>query len=165
MIEHPDGNYQEKLNARARLYAILDKNGMSIKDLERESEKKKCKFKYVYADEKQIIVQVVSALTNNPKMPYSWYKDKKKEIFIELYDWQYTEAIAMVDFHLSQYRKDKKTKLKTLTSAYIHKHKLYPESNEAKEDKGESSLTRKEIMDILNTADSMDDIYYHKQLD
>lgn len=138
--------------AKERLLALLDKHGLSLKDLE-EDKKTKYTFRYAFSDEKDIMLQCISKVTDDPKLTYSYRRDRKKEFFVELTEWQYIESKDLIAFHIKQYRDAKKKKMAAFKSAYLSRHALFAESA-----KGESSkLSEEEIDAILREFYSMDD--------
>lgn len=159
-----EGNENEQRVAKSMLYSLLEKNGMTINDLKNPGERKKYKFKYTYVEEKSLIVQIIAALTDDPELEYSWYKNKKKEIFVEMLDWQYKEAMSQIDFHVSQFRKERKAKLKALKIAYISKHRIFPQTPRNSEN-GKNDLTPEEMAEILRSMDSLEDVSYQKRLE
>ena len=150
----------EALVAREKLHMLLNKYGLTIEDLE-DVQIHSYKFKYITVQERSIILQCISKVIDNPNLTYSHYKDKKKEFFVKMSEWQYVEAEAMIHFHIKQFRKELKAQLKALTSAYCSKHQLFAESSEG----GDSKLTPEEMARLIAAYQSLDDdVIFRKRL-
>jgi hypothetical protein len=147
--------------AREKLHILLNKYNLSIEDLE-DNKVSSYKFKYVTSAELDIIIQCISKVTDNPKQVYSYYKDKKKEVFVKLTEWQYIEATVLVKFHVALFRKELKSHLKALVSAYCSKHHLFADSSTGE---GGVEMTEEEIMKYLKIYRSLDDKSFQKQID
>lgn len=146
------GEAGEALAAKALLLKLLEKHGLTLEDIETDV-KNSYLFKYVFAREKTMMLQCISKVVDNPNLSYTHRKDKKKEFRVELTEWQYIEAIDMIEFHLDQFRKDMKLKMDAFLTAYITKHNLFAESSES----GESKLTPEELTEFFRQYDGMAD--------
>jgi hypothetical protein len=153
------GERGEAMAAKELLQKMLDKHGISLADLERTQEKRKREFSYVYSDEKSIIFQCIFYVLQKENLSYSSYRGKKV-ISLEMTDLEYAQVNPVIDFHLKQYRKEKKRKMEILRKGYIHKHNLFG----ANSDSGPSELTPEQIAEIINMMDSLEDISFHKQI-
>jgi hypothetical protein len=138
--------------AKGKLEILLTKYGLKIEDLE-DVKVYEYKFKYVTVQERTIILQCISEVTDTPGLRYSHFKDKRKEFFVKLTEWQYVESKAMIDFHIKQFRKELKAQLDALTSAYCSKHRLFAASQKS----GESKLTMEELARLVAIYNSLDD--------
>jgi hypothetical protein len=154
------GEAGEALVAREKLHMLLNKYGLTIQDLE-DVKVSRYKFKYVTSAEKDIILQCLSKVMDNPRMTYSWYKDKKKEFFVEMTDWQYVESKILVDFHIKQFRKELKAQMKALVSAYATKHDLF---SKTKSDEPGKEMTPEEMARLIAIYQSLGDKFFQKQL-
>jgi hypothetical protein len=138
--------------AKERLLVLLDKYGLSLKDLE-EDKKTKYTFRYAFVDEKDLMLQCISKVTDDPKLSYSYRRDRKKEFYVELTEWQYVESKDLISFHIKQYRDARKKKMEAFKQAYLSRHRLFAESAT-----GEGSkLSEEELDAILREFHSMDD--------
>lgn len=155
------GEGGEALNARQMLHILLNKYGLTISDLE-NVKTAKYKFKYVTVAEMGIMIQCIAKVTNDTRLTYSWYKDKKKEFYVVLAEWQYIEAKALIDFHIKQFRKELQAQMKALKSAYCSKHNLFPEKQE--EGKG-STLSIEEMERLMAVYNSLGSKFYQKQIE
>ncbi len=138
--------------AKEKLDILLNKYGLTLKDLE-EVKTNEYKFKYVTVYEKKIMIQCISKVLDNPQLTYSWYKDKKKEFFVEMTEWQFIEATSLIKFHIKQFRKEVKERMKAFFSAYCSKHTLFADSAEG----GDAKMTPEEIALWLAAYYSMGD--------
>ena len=154
------GEDGEALNARQKLHILLNKHGLTISDLE-NVKISQYKFKYSTVAEMEIMIQCIAKVTNDPKLTYSWYKDKKKEFFVKLAEWQYIESMALIDFHVVQFRKELKAQMKALKSAYCSKHHLFPDK---KSDKEGPELNLEEMERLLAVYNSLGSKFYQKQI-
>jgi len=115
-----------------------------LEDIETEV-KQSYKFKYAFSDEKDVMLQCISKVIDDPKMSYSHYRDKKKEFFVKLTEWQYIECKDLIQFHLKQYRDEKKRKMRAFFSAYLNRHSLFADSSEP----GESKMSPEEYAEFV----------------
>lgn len=145
------GEAGEALAAKALLMKLLEKHGLTLEDIE-DDIKHSYLFKYTYAREKTVMLQCISKITDNPKLSYSYRKDKRKEFWVDLTEWQYVEAKDMIDFHLRQFRKDMELKMDSFLRAYLSKHNLFADSSEP----GEGKLTPEELAEFLRQYEGMD---------
>ena len=146
------GEAGEAQVAKERLLTLLEKHSLTLADLEDEKTGKYT-FRYAFSDEKDLMLQCISKVVDDPRLTYSWRRDKRKEFFVELTEWQYIEAKDLIKFHLKQYREKKKERMSSFHTAYLSRHALFAESA-----KGESSkLTEEELRRILREFDIMDD--------
>lgn len=154
------GEAGEALAAREKLHILLNKHGLTIDDLE-NVEIHQYKFKYVTSAEMDIIIQCIAKVVDNPRLSYSYYKDKKREFFVKMTEWQYIEAKHLIDFHVKQFRKELKAQMKALVSAYASKHDLFASS---KSSEGGSTLSPEEMQRLMSIYYSLDDKFFQKQL-
>ena len=153
------GEAGEALAAKEKLHNLLSKYGLSIEDLE-DVKISSYKFKYVSVAERQIIIQCLAKVLDQPRMTYSWHKNKKKEFFVEMTEWQYIEATVLINFHIKLFRKELKTQIGALVTAYNIKHDLFPKT---------SSVETKELSDeerarLIAIYQSLEDNLFQKQL-
>jgi len=154
------GEAGEALVAREKLHILLNKYGLSIEDLE-QNEVHSYKFKYVTAAEMSIIIQCISKVMDKPRLQYSYYKDKKKEFFVKMTEWQYAESKYLIDFHVKQFRDELKAQMKALVSAYATKHDLF---SKTKSDEPGKEMTPEEMERLIAIYQSLGDKFFQKQL-
>jgi len=145
------GEAGEAQAAKLMLDRLLSKHGLTIEDIT-DDVKHSYLFKYTFANEKSVMLQCISRVTDDPNLTYSHRKDKRKEFWVDLTEWQYIESKDMIDFHLKQFRKEMKIKMNAFLSAYINKHSLFADSAEG----GESKLTPEELAELLRAYQGMD---------
>jgi hypothetical protein len=154
------GEAGEALAAKAKLLELLGKHGLSLDDIT-EDIKKEYKFRYAFSDEKDIVLQCISKVVDDPRLSYSYRRDKRKEFFVKLTEWQYIEAKDLIDFHIRQYRAEKKRKMKALFSAYLNHHHLFADSSEP----GNGKMTPEEYAEFIKAYSGlMDSETYAKKL-
>jgi len=146
------GEAGEATAAKHMLMSLLDKHGLTLQDIQDEVTKKYT-FRYAFADEKDLMLQCISKVADEPRLSYSYRRDRKKEFFVELTEWQYVEAKDLIAFHMKQYRDEKKKKMEAFYSAYLSRHKLFADSAEGSDGK----LSPEELDAILREFYSMDD--------
>jgi hypothetical protein len=154
------GEANEALVAREKLHIILNKYGLTIEDLE-DVKISSYKFKYVTAAEKNVIIQCLSKVLDQPQMTYSWYKNKKKEFFVKMTEWQYTEAKILVEFHIKLFRKELKTQMDALVTAYASKHDLFSKTKSGNPGK---EMTPEEMDRLIAIYQSLGNKFFQKQL-
>jgi hypothetical protein len=154
------GEAGEALVAREKLHILLNKYGLSIEDLE-DVQIHQYKFKYVTAAEMDIIIQCLTKVLDKPRLSYSYYKDKKKEFFVKMTEWQYIEAKGLIEFHVKQFRKELKAQMKALVSAYVNKHDLF---SQTKSDDPGREMTPEEMERLISIYNSLGDKFFQKQL-
>jgi len=154
------GEAGEALVAREKLHILLNKYGLTIEDLE-DVKISSYKFKYVTAAEKQIIIQCLAKVLDQPRMTYSWYKNKKKEFFVKMTEWQYTEARILVDFDIKLFRKELKAQMDALVTAYASKHDLF---SKTKSGEGGKEMSAEEMARLIAIYQSLGDKFFQKQL-
>jgi len=155
------GEAGEALAAKAKLFELLQKHGLSIEDIE-DDIKKSYTFRYAFTDEKRVMLQCISKVIDDPKMSYTFRRDRRKEFSVELTEWQYIESMDLIKFHLKQYREEKKRKMRALFSAYLNRHDLFAESSEP----GESKMTPEEYAEFIRAYQGiMDNETYAKKLE
>lgn len=146
------GESGEAIAAKNKLLILLEKHNLTLEDII-EDKKKDYKFKYVYSREKSIMLHCISKVTDNPNLEYSHYKNKKKEFFVKLTEWQYIESKDLINFHVSQFRKETEKKMKFLLSAYMNKHHLFAESAES----SGKEMTPEEYAEFLKAYSGLSD--------
>jgi len=146
------GEAGEAQAAKNRLIVLLAKYNLTLADLGDE-QTNKYTFRYAFADEKDLMLQCIAKVVDDPELPYSYRKDRKKEFFVELTEWQYIESTDLIKFHLKQYRDEKKKKMDAFHMAYLSKHTLFAESGVD----GESKMTDEERNAIIREFRNMDD--------
>jgi len=127
----------EKVNAEMFLHKLLDKHGLTIKDIDSEIPKKRY-FEYKTKAKEKLIVQILVKVLNKGEV-YSI--EGFKEVMAKLTDYQYV-------FHLDKFEKEKKEFLSDFTRAYIQKHRLFKEDSGMDQEK----LTDEEILEIMRIA-------------
>jgi hypothetical protein len=147
--------------AKIMLDKFLLQHNLTLDDIKQEKKEKRL-FKYVTVHERSVMINCISKVLDDPKMTYSWYKNKKKEFFVEMTDWQYIEAQDLIKFHIKQFRKELKKKLEALTRAYIHNHNLFSETQSDGEGK---KLSPEEISEILRAMEGLEDVSYLKKIE
>ena len=154
------GHKSEALEAKRKLDILLAKYNLSESDLE-ETETKRITFKYSFKHEKDIILQCLSKIKNDPNLSY--YKMKgRKEVKVDLTIWEEAEANEMIKFHLRELKKHLNKQIENLTLAYISKQHIFADK---KDDSEPSEMPSEKVSEILNALRTLDDVKpYLKQL-
>lgn len=154
----------EKVNAEFLLRRMLEKHGLSIEDINQDMPKDRY-YKFTNKMNEKMITQIMGKVINDSSIGIYRFKGYK-EVTAKVTDYQHVQILELIDFHLDNFNKEKKQFLDDLTSAYVQKHKLFPESNE-QDLKDEKPLTIEEklaIMRMLNLQDNLSDKTYIKKL-
>jgi hypothetical protein len=142
---------------------MLDKHGLTIDDLDSEIRKERF-YKYTTKANKSIILQVIySILGERDKFSNKSYK----EVYVDATDYEHIQIVEKIDFHLENFAKDRKQILIDFESAYIHKHRLFPEDS-GDTDEERKPLTREEreaIERAFQLASVLPDNTYTKKLE
>lgn len=150
----------EKENAAMLLDKMLKKHGLTIEDINSELPSLKYYY-YTSIVSKKIINQIIYTVTGSAKV----YADKRNKcIYSEVTDYQHVQILEMVDFHLENYKEEREKLLDTFTSAYVHKHNLFPVNSDEKEEHEYTDADRQKALQILNLMRNLSDKTYTKKL-
>lgn len=154
-----DGEAENALNM---LHKLMQQHGITM-DMINENDVKEHHF-YVEKEKYKIWRQVVASVLGNSTVSYyKGERKKKKSYFIKCTPAEALEIQAKFDFYWAAWEKE----LKTFTSAFIQKNKLYqkPDENDEKEDR---ELTPEELDELYRLYQMMGGIQRHhfvKQLE
>jgi hypothetical protein len=151
----------EMKTARAMLESLLEKHGLTISDLESEVKTAR-EFSIRSKAEHQILVQILFMVAEKPDL--FGYKNKPKKLYSNLTDLEYLQIKPLVDFHISQYRKELRKFQKTLLDAYIHKHDLFSHKDSEPDSSDKAPLSYEELKSLLSAMQNLEDVHYRKQL-
>lgn len=174
------GEGGEAENARMKLKSILERNGMTEEDIENEETKE-----YLYTVAKsefmiflQCIATVLDKRKNLPvrhglnKDTYSvrftriqqidfrnfWYWHKRQ------FETEHQKLNDPLKKKMAALRKKQKKDNEALISAYICKHRMYPETPPDDVDSGDK-LSNSELNNIYKKMDSLDNVSFHKAIE
>lgn len=157
------GEFHEAANAKAHLEALLKKYGMTIADLG-EEEKTVRTFKYGNQFEMEMLVMHLTAVIGPERTCGSSYNQSKKEVYTELTAYEYAEVRSMHEWHCRNFASEKRRMLKNIQNAYILKHNLCA-AVPTTERREPTEASRKMYLDALELSRTLNDVYYHKQLE
>lgn len=154
----------EKLNAGAMLMKMLSKHGLSIEDINQEISKKR-HYKYSTLQNKTIVIQIMFRVMNeSSRSIYSVMHHK--EVTAEVTDYEHIQILEMVDFHLDNFKEERKKLLDDLASAYVQKHNLFRETTN-EDRKNKKPLTpeeRAKLWRVSNIQECLTNKTYIKKL-
>lgn len=154
------GYLNEANNAKKILEHLLEKYGITIDELD-SKELKERKFKVPLA--KQFIFIQVLAMIIGDRYKETCYKRNTRTIFYsEMSDYEYVQVKQLLDFHFTNYERERKKTIKNLEIAYLHKHNLFRQ--EKNKDDNKSKMSYEDAMRILNIIENLDEKYFMNQL-
>lgn len=114
----------EAVNARRLFDSLCDKYGLTIEDII-DTEKRK-RYTFEIGRNKDLLtlfVQCHGVVTGEKSLSY--YQKSRSEIRVDLTAYQYAELSALWAWHKANYKREREALLKSITEAYISKHRLY----------------------------------------
>jgi len=121
------GEGGEKVNAEVFLNKLLEKHNLTIDDIDSNVPKRRY-YKYTTKANMRVIIQVLfktlGAKAKIGQLP------SYKEVSIEVNDYQHVQILEEIDFHLDNFKKERKKILEDFKQAYIQKHCLYSTDSE-----------------------------------
>jgi hypothetical protein len=148
----------EAVAAKKMLEKLLAKHGLNIRDIEGE-EMSMRHIKYRGSWHKKIVLQTVASCCNREVKFYrsSVYKGM---ILADLTDLEYAETLNKLDFHVKQFRKEKRKAENAFFAAYVHQHGLYgKDSGEGKE------MSHEELAAVLAMMERLEKVSYAKGIE
>lgn len=143
------GTEHERVVAEKKLSSLLNKYGLTIKDVV-ENEVKRRTFPYKHEDETLVLAHVIWSVI--PNIPIQ-RRGKQKKAFCDLNPEQYIEVKEKLKFYLNDYEKQKKN----FTIAYIYKNDLEVKEPKEKEDVDSAdSYDSKSIIDMMKAINDVD---------
>lgn len=136
----------EKTNADVFLNRLLKKHNLTINDIDANVSKKRY-YRYKTLADSTIIAQVCYRVLGKGAKIYEI--KGYKELCVDVTDYQHVQLIEEIDFHIKNYRDEKKQFLNDFTNAYIQKHRLFRERTE---DENIKPLTLKEKQAIYRMS-------------
>lgn len=149
----------EAVSAKKKLELLLSKHNLTIHDIEGE-ELVRRHFKYIGSWHKRLVMQTVSSCCNR-EVDFFRNSFYKSMLLVDLTDLEYAESLNKLDFHLKQFRKEKKKAENAFFAAYIHQHHLFGVSSG--EESGEE-ISHEELMAILSMMEKLEKVSYMKGL-
>lgn len=148
----------EARNAKLLLDKLLDIYNLTIDDLS-GMELKKRHFN-VPKDKMVLFYHIVYNVIGKRAEDLCFYGKKTTVQYAEVTDFEYLEISSMANFHFRQLGKELQKQQKTIIGAYIYKHSLAAKS----EDADDRAVSNEELLAMLRAIDSLEDIYYRKQI-
>lgn len=141
---------------KARLSFILEKYDLKLDDIVgEEHEKTLYEFSWGLAGEASLLIQIVGYVTNNPRVSYHRYNNKRVYQF-ELTFVEFIDVSTAYDHYRVLYLRERERlmrSIKFLDSAFFSKHGIFAETKS----EGGSTLTDEEIRRIRNIMNGMED--------
>ncbi|GHT05028.1 hypothetical protein AGMMS49525_11940 [Bacteroidia bacterium] len=158
------GEWGEAVNAKRMLEKFLCKYNLTLDDLSSEIPKKRV-FKANFDDGSMAVLFMCACKILELKKVKSLYQrpNERNKVYAELTDLEYAEMTQFYDFHKKNFAKERKRVLVEFEQAYQAKHDLYATRNDDDE-KPKRQHSAEEIMRIVRLAQSLEDVFYHKQL-
>lgn len=148
----------EKVAASLALDRMLKKYGLTLSDIDSDTPKER-RYKYTDAQVKMICVHIVLHVMNSKKI---FENRKQKTIIVNVTDYQHVQILEQIDFHIENYKREKKAILGRLTSAYVNKHRLFADSDEESEEMSIEAL--REMEKSMRMQLDLSDRTYQKKL-
>jgi len=149
----------EARNAKLLLDKLLDKYHLTLDDLS-DVELKKRRFN-VPKSKMVLFYHIVYNVIGKRAEDIYYYGKKTTAQYANVTDYEYLEISSMANFHFRQLDKELQKQHKTITGAYIYKHKLTVKSEDSDD---RAVRSNEELLAMLNAIDSLDDVYYRKQI-
>lgn len=159
------GEEGESLAAKRVLSNLLKTYNLTLQDvLGMSEEKREYDFTVSCEEERTILSHCYFYVSGKDTVNIRVFKERKK-CSMELTAYEYAEIKNLYDWHKSQFSKEKQRMLNDLTSAYIIKHRLFPEIHDNKEPKDLSSIDLERARRIMLVEGTLDDDRYTKMLE
>ena len=152
----------EKTTAEQMLLKLLDKYGLSIKDIEQD-EKKAYTYKYTTKASQDIIAQIIFSISDDVEIFVNSYK--KIVIAEYLSDFEHIQVMELIEFHLNNFKKERKKILDDLLVAYIQKHNLFAKGVEAKSAEELSDEELERMYRASRLKDQLSDEVFMKKIE
>lgn len=149
----------EARNAKLLLVKLLDKYNMTFDDLS-DAELKRRRFN-VPKNKMVLFYHIVYTVIGKRAEDIYYYGKTTTVQYANVTDFEYLEISSMVNFHFRQLDKELQKQQKTITGAYIYKHRLTVKAEDSDE---RAERSDKELLAMLNAISSLDDVYYRKQI-
>lgn len=133
----------EKINAEFFLNKLLEKHDLTIDDIDSNLPKKRF-YKYKTKADESIISQVAYKITGDKGCIYT--VKGYKEICLDVTDYQHVQIIEEVDFHLDNFKNERKQFLEDFRAAYVQKHRLFPADSKDNQDDRELTAEEKQAI-------------------
>lgn len=150
------GEYYEAKTSSCLLQILLLKYGLKIEDLDSDSRKPRT-FKYRDRMSKTLLTICLENVIGYERTCESQYSPKKKIVFIELTDYEYSEVSFRYDWYCDDYEKEKKSIMKKLYDAYIIKRGLrFLHTNNSERNDSDDEY-KKRILEAIELSKSLSD--------
>ncbi|MDR0872240.1 MAG: hypothetical protein LBN27_02075 [Prevotellaceae bacterium] len=150
----------EMENAKFLLDKLLKQYNLTLEDLSSEIRKERV-FKNCNA---AVFIMCSYKIFGVKRTKTSYnYKNKPKDLCIELTDLEYIEISEFYNFHKRNFDKEFQKMKVDFQCSYQLKHELYTEKNDS-DDKGKS-YSQEELEKLLTYASMMEDVAFHKAIE
>lgn len=161
------GEVHEAQAARRRLELLLVKYGVSMDELE-EPGCREYRMEYGKPLEFHLLVAVLMKCIGEERVKELKMSKSAKTLFLQVTPCEYAEVKNMLDWHMHNYRVERRKVLKDLEIAYMIRHGLnMPSLNdgEGTPKKELSQEEKKRMASVLGMCSGMSDKNYHKALE
>ena len=159
------GEEHEAEVAKAKLEELLKKNNLTLEDIS-SVERKERVFRYKAEEELKLLIHIIISYVGSKSEMYkaATYNQQAKMLFINLSDIEYVDIKNLFNFHVSEYKKEKKAILESLPYAYLRRQQIFDASPS---DNPSPELTEEQLKilkKVISLAGQMDVNSYLKQL-
>lgn len=155
----------EALNAKKLLEQWLRKYDLCLSDILAEQNEKQL-YEIKGAGQKhyrKLLFNCYAKVMNVGEVSYKTMRGSKR-IWFELTAYQYAELTAMFEWHKAQLDKELERLKDDATTAFIHKHRLFPDTETGADQTPLTSEEIRRLMRVLEMADNMENVTYTKML-
>lgn len=153
------GEGGEKKNAERMLQLLMQKNGITWDDLQSE-EKTEHKI-YLNDDQVQFFYQVAASVLGDVDIyVIKGDRSKAKPRFITCTSAEFIEIESKFEFYWAKLQED----IKTFTSAFVYKNRLYKKPTESDNDREITDEERARLFKVSVMMQGLDRHQFHKQL-
>lgn len=149
----------EKVNAATMLQKMLKKHSISISEIDSDIRKTRY-YHYTTNESRKIIGQVLFHVLNTDKI---YVLRSYKDLSADATDYENVLIKEMIDFHLDNFKREKKKLLNDLSEAYVYKHELF--SNQPSKKGSDEPIDWERIQRIISLKNNMEDKSFHKRIE
>lgn len=158
------GEAGEAQAARIALESMLQKYGLKLEDLKNEERHERI-FQLKTLKESMIFYQCLANLFGKKSEAFrkSGTYRRQKMVAADMTDLEYADFAPFFEFHLENYRKERKKIMNSIMEAYVNKHKLFAPDSDA-EDPEDGKIDFDHCLMVLGMMGTMARVSYHKKL-
>lgn len=159
------GEAGEAQAARIALEAMLQKYGLKLEDLKNEKRHERT-FQLKTLKECIIFYQCLANLFGKKSEAYrntGIYK-RQKMVAADMTDLEYADFAPFFEFHLENYRKERKKIMNSIMEAYVNKHKLFASDSGEEDQPEDEKIDFDHCLMVLGMMGTMAQVSYRKKL-